>query len=172
MKLIILNGPWGVGKSTAARALHEQMPGAYHIELDQIRRSISGYDAHPEESFRFAIRIASDIIERCLAEGRDVILDKMLRVHDLLDDVRAAGDRHGAEVFEIILWASKETVLARGEERGYSSGVFSREKAAQSWEQMAAIVAERSKAIVIDTEGKGQKDVLTEITLAITKKSP
>lgn len=172
MKLIILNGPWGVGKSTAARALHTQMPGAYHIELDQIRRSISGYDERPEESFRFAIRIASDIIERCLAEGRDVILDKMLRVHDLLDDIRAAGDRHGADVHEIILWAPKETVLARGEERGYSTGIFSREKAGQAWDQMHAIVPDRPHAVVLATQDMTRTDVLKAIMKAIAKKSP
>ncbi len=159
MRLIILNGPWGVGKSTLATRLHAAMPGAYHVELDVIRRGISGYDNAPEESFRFAIRIASDIIERCLSEGRDVIVDKMLRAHDLVDDIRVAGERHGAEVHEIILWASQETVLARGEQRGYSNGTFSREKAALAWEQMAAIVPERDHATVIDTENKTADEV-------------
>lgn len=172
MKLLILNGPWGVGKSTAAQGLHAAMPGSFHIELDAIRRSISHYDDNPEESFRFAIRIASDIVERCLEEGRDVILDKMLRAPDLLDDVRAAGDRHGAEVYEIILWAKKETVLARGEQRGYSVGVFSREKAELAWEQMAAIVPDRPQAIIIETDNLDRGQVLDAIASAITKKSP
>lgn len=163
MKLIILNGPWGVGKSTAGRALHAGMPGAFHVEVDAIRRGISGYDDRPEESFRFAMRIVSDIIERCLSEGRDVIFDKMLRAHDLIDAVRAAGERHGAEVHEIILWADKDVVLERGEERGYPGGIFSREKAEQAWEQMAEIVPHRPRAKVIRTDGLSQHDVLKEI---------
>lgn len=163
MRLIILNGPWGVGKSTLALRLHAQMPGAFHVELDAIRRSISHYDDHAEESFRFAIRIASDIIARCLDEGRDVIVDKMLRAHDLIDDIRAAGERHGAEVHEIILWASKDVVLARGEQRGYSTGVFSREKAALAWDQMAAIVPERPHATVVHTENKTADDVFDAV---------
>lgn len=163
MKLIILNGPWGVGKSTAGRALHAQMPGSFHVEVDAIRRSISGYDERPEESFRFAMRVVGDIIERCLAEGRDVIFDKMLRAHDLIDAVREAGERHGAAVHEIILWAEKATVLARGEERGYPGGVFSREKAEQAWDQMAAIVTERPKAVIIRTDDRDKDAVFAEI---------
>ena len=163
MRLIILNGPWGVGKSTLAARLHAAMPGAYHVELDAIRRGISGYDDAPEESFRFAIRIASDIIERCLEEGRDVIVDKMLRAHDLIDDIRVAGERHGADVDEIILWAGRETVLARGEQRGYSTGTFSREKAALAWDQMAAIVPERDHATIIDTENKTADEVYDHV---------
>lgn len=159
MRLIIVNGPWGVGKSTLAARLHAEMPRAFHVELDAIRRSISGYDDDAEASFRFAIRIASDIIERCLVEGRDVIVDKMLRAHDLIDDIRAAGDRHGADVREVILWASKDAVLARGAQRGYSTGTFSREKAERAWEQMAAIVLERDRATVIDTENKTADEV-------------
>ena len=163
MRLIILNGPWGVGKSTLAARLHVEMPRAFHVELDAIRRGISDYDADAEANFRFSIRIASDIIERCLEEGRDVIVDKMLRVNDLLDDIRAAGNRHGATVHEIILWASKETVLARGAQRGYSTGTYSKEKAERAWEQMAVIVSERHDATIVDTENKTADEVYTVV---------
>lgn len=163
MRLIILNGPWGVGKSTLAARLHAEMPGAFHVELDAIRRGISAYDADPEANFRFSIRIASDIIERCFEEGRDVIVDKMLRVHDLVNDIRAAGERHGATVHEIILWAGKDAVLARGTQRGYSTGVYSREKAAGAWDQMAAFVAERHDAVLVDTENKTADEVYTTV---------
>lgn len=169
MKLIILNGPWGVGKSTAARAMHARMPGAFHVEVDAIRRSISGYDDNPEESFRFAMRVVNDVIERCLSEGRDVILDKMLRVHEIIDDIRAVGERHGAEVHEIILWARKETVLLRGEGRGYSVGVFSKEKAALAWEQMTAIIPDRPQAVIVQTDDLDHTQVLEVITQVIQK---
>ncbi len=159
MKLIIINGPWGVGKSTLAAQLHADMPRSVHVEIDVLRKSICGYDDSPEENFRFVIRLASDIIQRCLEEGRDVIVDKMLRANDLLDDIRQAGDRHGADVFELMLWASLETVLERGSRRGYSAGVFSREKAIEAWEQSEKIMGERKDAVVVDTENKTPEKV-------------
>lgn len=167
MRLIILNGPWGVGKSTVAKALHARMPRAFHVELDAIRRNISAYDDDPEANFRFAVHIAHDVIARCLADGRDVIVDKMLRAPELLDEIREAGKRSGADVHEILLWATKEAVLARGEERGYSAGVFSREKAEEAWETMHAFLPERPHAVVIDTTGKDIKEVQDEIARAI-----
>lgn len=33
-KLIIMNGPCGIGKSTAAKHLHESMPLSYLVEID------------------------------------------------------------------------------------------------------------------------------------------
>lgn len=167
MRLIILNGPWGVGKSTVAKALHARMPRAFHVELDAIRRNISAYDDDAEANFRFAVHIAYDVIARCLADGRDVIVDKMLRAPELLDEIRAAGKRSGADVHEYVLWATKEVVLARGEGRGYSAGVFSREKAEEAWETMRMFLLERRDAVVIDTTNKNTKEVQDEIARTI-----
>lgn len=167
MKLLILNGPWGVGKSTAAKALHARMSRAFHVELDAIRRCMSAYDDDSETNFRFAVHIAHDIIARCLADGRDVIVDKMLRAPELIDEIGEAGRRSGAEIYEIILWAPKDVVLARGEQRGYSVGIFSREKAVEAWDMMHAILPQRPNAHIIDTTGKSAEDVQDEIAKVI-----
>ena len=114
MRLIILNGPWGVGEEYAGGAI--ACGNAARVPCGAGRNSTGLATMTPMQRRTFAllIRIASDIIERCLEEGRDVIVDKMLRASDLLDDIRMAGNRHGATVHEVILWASKDTVLARG----------------------------------------------------------
>jgi deoxyadenosine/deoxycytidine kinase len=50
MKLIILNGPCGVGKSTVAQKLHEVIPLSFLLDIDAQRRFISKHREFKEES--------------------------------------------------------------------------------------------------------------------------
>lgn len=167
MRLILLNGPWGVGKSTTAAGLHATLPRALHIELDAIRRAMSGYEDSREESFRFAVRLAKRIIEECIADERDVILDKMLFSGTIIDEIVWDARAKGAEVHEILLWAELPVVLARGEKRGYSAE-FSEEKARHAWHLLASLFAKRTTAKVIDTTHLSPSQVLEKVLAEIS----
>ncbi len=151
MKLIIINGPWGVGKSTAARLLHASLFGSFHLELDVLRKSISGYERDRQKSFFFSVTLAKQMMAACFDDGRDVIVDKMFFSSEVLDDILATAQDHGATVHEIILWSDNRTLLTRGAQRGYSSGVFSIEKAQRSWDLIERLIPERLNATVINT---------------------
>lgn len=167
VRLILLNGSWGVGKSTAARRLHAAVPGSFHLELDAIRRSISGYERDRQKSFFFSLTLAEGIMERCFADGRDVIVDKMFFAPDVIDRLRAIATTHGATAHEIILWCDNRTLLTRGAERGYASGVFSIEKAQRSFDLIARLIPERPQATVIDTSSLSPEEVLSAIERAL-----
>lgn len=163
MRLILLNGPWGVGKSTAARLLHTSLPGSFYLELDAIRRSISGYERDRQKSFFFSLDLAEGIMERCFADGRDVIVDKMFFAPEVLDRIIAAATEHGAKAYEIILWSDNRTLLTRGAERGYSGGLFSIEKAQRSWDLIERLIPQRPQATVLDTSALSREEVLAAI---------
>ena len=65
MKLILLNGPSGVGKTTAAKKLHEIIPLSFLLDLDEQRQFISQFRIYPEESGSLSFDIALAIAEAC-----------------------------------------------------------------------------------------------------------
>lgn len=77
MKLIIINGPCGVGKSTLSAKLHADMPLSFLLEIDAQRRFISHYREHEEEGRAMNSAISKAIIKSCLEDKHDIIIDKM-----------------------------------------------------------------------------------------------
>src|SRR5687767_4676429 len=116
MKLVILNGPPGVGKSMIAKKLHEEMPMSLLIEGDEWRRQVSHWQEHRQESHDliYAIKIAA--AETALKMGSSVIIDKTIFGSDSsLDALIASARAHNAAAYEFILNADKETVLSRAD---------------------------------------------------------
>ena len=80
MKLIILNGPCGVGKSTLAKALHTEMPLSFLVDIDVINGFIADHedDIDKEERWKISKEVSKAILKTMLELGRDVIVDKMI----------------------------------------------------------------------------------------------
>lgn len=160
MKLIIINGSCGIGKSTLARALHQSIPLSFLVNIDLIRRHVSGHKEYREESRHLSHLITLAILTVCFKEGRDVILDKMLHDPRLIDAYRAIADEYHADIHEFILWAPKEVVMERASDRGWKeNGLLTPEKCELFWEKIDQLKDHRSQARVIDTT------TLTEVEL-------
>jgi predicted kinase len=164
MKLILINGPAGVGKSTLAAQLHAFIPLSLHLEVDTWRRFISDYKKHREESLALAYTVSLVVLDAYLASGHDVIVDKMLLESSISPDVfLEAGRKRGAETYEFFLTASKDTVLARIDARGLSpDSLLTREGALRFYEEAEALRKTRKSATVIDTERLDAEQVFIE----------
>jgi len=164
MKLIIINGPCGVGKSTTAALLHAQLPKAFYLDIDAQRQFISQYHEYHEESFSLSMKIALAIVETALEAGHDVIVDKMLFDDAVIDRLLKIGRSCGADTYEVILWASKEEVMRRAEVRGYRPGsLFTPEKCERFWNEIRDLKTRRPQAIVIDVETLEIEEVVKEL---------
>jgi len=137
MKLIIINGPCGVGKSTIAEKLHDSLPLSYLLDIDALRRNISHYREHKKERLEIGYSISLAIADTCLSLGRDVVVDKMMYHPATLDTFHKLAKKYKADVYEIILWADKKSVIKRAEKRGYRPGsLLTREKTNKFWEEL------------------------------------
>ena len=171
MKLIILNGPVGVGKTTLAKKLQERLPLSFFIHFDELRRHIGDYRKNADESRALTFYLAFAIAEACFKQNKDVLIDKIMynmlekeQTKTSLTKLIEIAKKHGATIHEFIIWADKETVLKRLEDRGYrEGGLLTPEKAEMFWEEMDKFKDERSGAEIIDTTKLTPDEVVKKI---------
>ncbi len=166
MKLIIINGPSGIGKSTLAVQLHQEIPSSFLVDIDELRRTIiPDYRERREESLRLSEVRAAEIIEEQLKSGHDVIIDKAILNEEVLESFVQLGNSLDAQVFEFFLFTDKETLQKRADDRGYKpGGLLTRERVGELWEKANALKEKRSDAIIIDTTNTGREEVFNRVT--------
>lgn len=86
----------------------------------------------------------------------------------VLDKYHEIGKKHGAEVQEIILWASKGFVMERADKRGWrEGGLLTPEKVWKFWDEIDMLKAKRPNAHVLDVTGMNEEEVLAALTRII-----
>lgn len=165
MKLIILNGPSGVGKSSVAVRLHREISSSVLIEVDEVRRTLMpDYRERREESHRLAYEHTADAIEGAFKKGHDVIIDKAILDAQVIDSFIEIGRKHGAEIYEFLLFADEVTVRSRADSRGYhSGGLLTSKRVGELWQMADKLRSQRTDAIVIDTALSNSEEVFNAV---------
>jgi|GEM_PF-1156020 len=182
MKLILFNGPPGVGKTTVAKKVHEIMPMSFLLDLDLQKEFISQYKKYNKKSNTLSFEIALGIAETCMINNRDFISGKgMLDIieegkdKNILDQFIELGHKYKAEVYEIFLWADKETTLNRADERGYDKKIRDSIENTQKlfghyWDEMDAYKNKRANAIIVDTSHLSVDEVFIKVKTILNHK--
>jgi predicted kinase len=151
-RLIHLNGPPGIGKSTLARRYADEHPGVLDCDIDVLRTFIGGWETSFAEAGELVRPAALAMIGAYLAQGRDVVLPQMLVNPVELDRFEACATQAGAELVERVLMDSATASVARFHRRGAAA-------ATDPWHaQVRAIVA-----------GTGGDDLLVGYHQALTE---
>ena len=114
-RLIHLNGPSRVGKSTLAHRYGEEHPGTLVLDLDMLAASVGGW----QEDFSAALEVARDrgrdLAVRHLLSGHDVVLPQLVTVHDDDPDpaFEEAARTAGASYLQIALVVDEDEHLRR-----------------------------------------------------------
>jgi len=165
MKLIIINGPCGVGKSSLAKRLHDDRPLSFLLDVDAQARFISHYREFREERWEMTLAITKAILHAMFKLGRTVIVDKMTYVSSVLDAYYDIAQQYDIEVHEITLWADKETVLSRANARGYhEGGLLTPERVCDFWHCIEELLKERDVSEVINTTSLSEDQVYTLVS--------
>ena len=168
MKLIIINGPFGAGKSTTAYKLHEAMPLSLLIEIDVHRRFISQYKKHKRESYNFVMKLAISQIETSLRNNHDVIVERSFTNKRKLEEIISIGKKYKAEIYEFILWAPKDTIMDRVIGRGLDpESLLTKEMCRKTWHKLKEFKEERPNATIIDSSSSTPREILKKIQKVI-----
>src|SRR3954453_1840624 len=105
-RLILLNGPPAIRKSTLALRFVHDHPLALCLDIDGIRRLIGSWQEYPEESGMLARAAALAAIAEHLAAGHDVVVPQYLGKPEFVDRLAQTADAAGAIFHEVVLMDS------------------------------------------------------------------
>jgi predicted kinase len=112
-RLLHLNGPSGIGKSTVARLYADRHPGALDLDTDQLLPLIGGWREDFWATLAVGRRLAVAMAETHLRAGHDVVLPQLATALHEVEGFEAAARDAGAEYREIVLTAPKQHAFDR-----------------------------------------------------------
>lgn len=115
-RLIHLNGPPGIGKSTLSALYVDRHPGVLNLDIDSLHQLVGGWRDDPR-THDILKPVALAMADAHVRGGRDVIVPQFrARVSEIEAFARVAEDV-GADFVEIVLLADRADAVARFDAR-------------------------------------------------------
>jgi predicted kinase len=112
-RLILLNGPPALGKSTLARLYVQEHPLALNLDIDRVRDLIGRWRDQAFEAGLLARSIALAGARAHLSAGYDVVVPQLLARPAFIEQAAALADEVDCAFHEIVLLDTKENALLR-----------------------------------------------------------
>lgn len=116
-RLIHLNGPPAIGKSTLAAIWADRHPGALNLDIDSLYRLVGGWRELGGRVHDILRPIALAMAAAHLRAGHDVILPTHLGEAAEIEEFERIAADHGADFHEIVLLADRAEAIRRFERR-------------------------------------------------------
>ena len=104
-RLIHLNGPSRVGKSTLARRYADDHPGTLCLDIDVLVGQVDGWREDFSAAFLAATVRGLALAKSQLRDGQDVVVPQLVTIFDQGNPFEAAAAEAGARFIEVALLA-------------------------------------------------------------------
>lgn len=118
-RLILLNGPSGIGKSTLAQVYVDEHPGALNLDVDRVRCLVGGWRDDFGRAGELVRPIALSMVDTHLRAGHDVVMPQYLGRLDELERFEHAARQAGAALVEVMLLDERASAVDRFDLRGH-----------------------------------------------------
>ena len=118
-RLIHLNGPTGVGKSTIAARYAAEHPGTLNLDADEIVRLIGGWRDDFHGTVGLVRPLAITMAVHHLGTGHDVVMPQLIMRHGERARFAEAARSAGADYLEFVLLAPAATAISRFQGRDH-----------------------------------------------------
>ncbi len=155
-RLIHLNGPTGVGKSTIAARYAAGHPKTLNLDADEIVRMIGGWREDFHGTVALARPLAITMATHHLSTGHDVVMPQLVMRQDQRDRFAEAARSVGAAYLELVLLAPAEVAVSRFRRRDHHidhvvQALGGAEAVQRSHDRITACLT--PEAVVIDAGG-------------------
>ncbi len=182
-RLILLNGPPGIGKSTLAQRFVDDHPLALALDIDVIRSLLGRWDEHEAQSGPLARALALEMARVHLVAGHDVIVPQLLARAPFIEAMEELAGDVGATFHEIVLVTTREDAVgrfdARSRERARTGQpdphreIVERDGGRAALEahvdDLAALVETRQRAVQITTTWGAADEAYGELLRAVAR---
>jgi predicted kinase len=182
VRLVVLNGPPGIGKSTLADRYVGQHPLALCLDIDGIRRQLGGWDTDEQASGRLARDLAVAMARVHLLAGHDVVVPQYLGRVALLERLEALATEVGASFHDVMLMDSREAAVARFAARasdpvwathhGEAVRMVGTEGVGPLYDRLAAVLAARPATVVLESRFGDADETFTLLMTALSASGP
>jgi predicted kinase len=116
-RLVHLNGPPGIGKSTLAALYADRNPGTLNLDADVVHQLVGGWQDEDTDTWQVVWPLVRAMAATHLDGGRDVVLPQYLARPERIATFEELAREHGAGFREVVLLDGRESAVERFEHR-------------------------------------------------------
>jgi predicted kinase len=175
-RLIVLNGPPGIGKSTLAQRYVDDRPLALDLDLDRVRRMLGQWQSDPIEAGLLARAMTLEMARVHLRSGHDVIIPQYLGRPQFLEQAEQVAADVDVPFAEFVLMDGRDNAVQRFTDRTAAAATPAHTEAGTLMDQFGGkpaleamydrlllVLSHRRKAQVIQTRAGEIDAAYTEL---------